>query len=236
MTEAEWLACDDPAGMWEILWFPTVPDHIPSRVFRPTLEATGEQDRLLRLCACAFCRHDPTLSDVPAVQRSLELSEAEADNGRDEDAVTLAESFLAPPIRNPGASVPEPEWRHYITALGLLEPTDDIWYGQVLGELSWVANTSAGRRLQADLLRDIFGNPFRPFTFDPAWLTRNKGVVVNVAESIYRDRTFRRMPDLATALEQAGCDNLAILAHCREAGIHVRGCWLLDTLLGKIQA
>ena len=94
MTEEEWLACDDPAVMWEILWFPTVPDHIPSRVFRPSLEATAEQDRLLRLCACAFCRYDPTVSDDPAVKRSLELSEAEADKGRDEDALAFTMSWL----------------------------------------------------------------------------------------------------------------------------------------------
>jgi hypothetical protein len=41
------------------------------------------------------------------------------------------------------------------------------------------------------------------------------------------------MPILAEALMDAGCDNEEIIAHCWELGPHVRGCWLLDSLLGK---
>jgi hypothetical protein len=86
---------------------------------------------------------------------------------------------------------------------------------------------------QADLLRDIFGNPFRPVSIDPAWLTWNNATVVKLAEVIYAERRFADLPILADALEEAGCDNADILSHCREASEHVRGCWVVDLLLGK---
>ncbi|HXG12005.1 MAG TPA: hypothetical protein VNK04_19785 [Gemmataceae bacterium] len=83
---------------------------------------------------------------------------------------------------------------------------------------------------QADLLRDIIGNPFRPLMTDPIWRTSK---VVGLAQIIYDSRAFDRMAGLADALEEAGCDNAAILSHCRQPGEHVRGCWVLDALLGK---
>lgn len=78
--------------------------------------------------------------------------------------------------------------------------------------------------------RDIFGNPYRPRTIDPTWLT---STVVALAEGIYADRAFDRMPILADALQDAGCDNADILDHCQLPGEHVRGCWVIDALLGK---
>jgi len=80
------------------------------------------------------------------------------------------------------------------------------------------------------LLRDIFGNPFRPVTVDPAWQT---ATVVALAEAIYADRAFDRLPILADALEEAGCLNGDLLNHCRQPGEHVRGCWAVDLLLSK---
>ena len=84
--------------------------------------------------------------------------------------------------------------------------------------------------LLATLLRDIFGNPFRPVALDPAWLTSD---VLLLARSIYADRAFDRMSILADALQDAGCDNPDILDHCRGPGPHARGCWVVDLLLGK---
>ena len=80
------------------------------------------------------------------------------------------------------------------------------------------------------LFRDIFGNPFRPVAFDPAWRTEH---TVGMAAKMYDDRDFAAMPILADALEEAGCDSADILSHCREPGVHVRGCWVVDHLLGK---
>ena len=61
----------------------------------------------------------------------------------------------------------------------------------------------------------------------------NDGTVHRVAQAIYDERAFERMPILADALEDAGCDNADILNHCRNGGEHVRGCWVIDLLLGK---
>jgi hypothetical protein len=82
----------------------------------------------------------------------------------------------------------------------------------------------------ASLLRDIFGNPFRPVALDPRWLT---STVLNLSHAIYDERTFDKMPILADALMDAGCDSEEMLAHCRGPGPHVRSCWVVDLLLGK---
>jgi hypothetical protein len=85
-------------------------------------------------------------------------------------------------------------------------------------------------RVHVDYLRDIFGNPFRPVTIDPRWLTFS---VLDLSRAIYDERAFERLPILADALMDAGCDNDDILNHCRGDGPHVRGCWVVDLLLGK---
>jgi hypothetical protein len=89
------------------------------------------------------------------------------------------------------------------------------------------------RRQQASILRDIIGNPFRPVHLDPAWLRWNGGMIRTIARTIYDERRFEDMPVLADALEDAGCDDPYLLSHCRSKGPHVRGCFLLDLLLGK---
>jgi hypothetical protein len=83
---------------------------------------------------------------------------------------------------------------------------------------------------QATLLRDIFGNPFRKVAFDKEWRT---DTVVALARQMYESRDFSAMPILADALQEAGCENDDILSHCRGTGPHVRGCWVVDFVLGK---
>ena len=84
------------------------------------------------------------------------------------------------------------------------------------------------------LIRDIFGNPILPPPFiDPTWLTWNDGTVVRLAQGIYEERAFDRLPILADAVEEAGCHNSDILAHCRHPGPHIRGCWVVDLLTGR---
>ena len=85
--------------------------------------------------------------------------------------------------------------------------------------------------VSAKLVRDIFGNPFSPVVFDPEWRT---STAVALAKQMYDARDFSAMPILADALQDAGCDNDDILNHCRDAnGVHVRGCWIVDLVLGK---
>jgi hypothetical protein len=83
---------------------------------------------------------------------------------------------------------------------------------------------------QCGLIRCVLGNPFRPATIASSWLTPT---VLALAVGIDADRAFDRLPILADALQDAECDNADILAHCRGPGPHVRGCWVVDMVLGK---
>ncbi len=85
--------------------------------------------------------------------------------------------------------------------------------------------------LQLLFLRDMFGNPFRPVTFSSEWRT---DTALTLARQMYESRDFSLMPILADALQDAGCDNDEVLNHCRDANqVHVRGCWVVDCVLGK---
>jgi hypothetical protein len=87
---------------------------------------------------------------------------------------------------------------------------------------------------QCDLLRDIIGNPFRgPSPVDASWLLWNGGTIRGLAQVAYNEKRFEDLPVLADALEEAGCTDEQILAHCRGPGPHVRGCWVVDLILGK---
>jgi hypothetical protein len=93
------------------------------------------------------------------------------------------------------------------------------------------ADLAPTRRFAASLVRDIFGNPFRPVTFSPEWRT---DTTVSLARTMYEAREFGAMPILADALQDAGCDSEDILSHCRDPKqVHVRGCWVVDLVLDK---
>jgi hypothetical protein len=99
------------------------------------------------------------------------------------------------------------------------------------------AETGLGGQTQCALIREIFGNPFRPAAIAPAWQTPT---ILALAQAAYDNRTLpaggldpARLAVLADALEEAGCDNADILSHLRSPGPHVRGCHALDLLLGK---
>jgi hypothetical protein len=54
-----------------------------------------------------------------------------------------------------------------------------------------------------------------------------------VSQAIYNNRAFERLPELADAFAEAGGRNPDFLSHCRGPGPHVRGCWVVDLVLGK---
>jgi hypothetical protein len=110
---------------------------------------------------------------------------------------------------------------------------------RAMNETRAVVGSGGGRKrrkenpelaVQAALIRDIFANPFRPVAFSPEWRTNT---AVSLARQMYESRDFSAMPILADALQDAGCDNEDVLNHCRHPGVHVRGCWCVDLLLGK---
>jgi hypothetical protein len=220
MTEAEWLACDDPRPML---------DFVRGRA----------SARKLRLFACTCCwlwKHRfndyelkwvevaERFADGLATPKELDRAWWEADTStwgmsdisgqRYWTPLTFAAEVL---VRNDAA-------RAAMSVAGLVGW--DGYKAEVLEEVTKPAPA---------LLRDLFGPLlFRPAPrVDPAWLAWNGGTVRNLAETIYGDRAFDRLPVLADALEDAGCADPDILAHCRGPGPHVRGCWAIDLLLGK---
>jgi hypothetical protein len=110
-----------------------------------------------------------------------------------------------------------------------------IFLNDALTDAAFVAHADGPEEKQrhCQLVRDVFGNLFWNATAASEWLTWNGGTVPKLAQTIYEEGAFDRLPILADALEEAGCDDADILSHCREPGAHVRGCWVLDLLLGK---
>ena len=87
------------------------------------------------------------------------------------------------------------------------------------------------RKVQAELVRCLFGNPFRPVEFRAGWRSE---AAARLATAIHADRAFDRLPVLADALEEAGCDAVGLLAHCRHGQSHARGCRTVDAALGRV--
>ena len=94
----------------------------------------------------------------------------------------------------------------------------------------WIGDRTGATTRQCEILRELFGNPFRRPAMDIRWFTSD---VVGVARGIYADRAFELMPILADALMDAGCEDQRLIGHCRGNVTHVRGCWLLDLVQKK---
>jgi hypothetical protein len=135
-----------------------------------------------------------------------------------------------------------------VTELYLETTADGIasagaWFGAVRTAAGTAARLGSSEpTVQAALLRDIF-NPFRPVSLAPAVLTWHDSTVVRLARAAYDQRHLPdgtldngRLAVLADALEEAGCQDQDILSHCRSGGEHVRGCWVVDLILGKTPA
>ena len=93
---------------------------------------------------------------------------------------------------------------------------------------------NSGRKQLLRLIEDI-ADPLRNSTppVGAAVLTWHGGLVVQLAREIYDEQAFVRLPILADALLDAGCDNEELICHCRRRDDHVRGCWALDVVIGK---
>lgn len=239
VTEAEWLGCADPLPM--LRW----------------LNERDASPRKLRLFSCACVRSVWELMPADVAREAVLAAERFADgqtNEADRRAALEALRATYPPRMTPDAPVPAPyvaglvayycAWSNsvtpragvhlnahgaesvaYWTRVGVVLHQTGLWRPPPSHPLSLAEAAYQGR-----LLRDIFGNPFRSDGFDPRWRTAD---AVGLASAIYEDRAFDRMPILADALIDAGCDSEEILSHCRSEGPHVRGCWVVDLVLGK---
>jgi hypothetical protein len=205
-SEDEWLCCLNP---------------------QPLLSALRGRlsDRKMRLFAAACCRRIWDLilraEARDAVQAAEQFADAEITI---EDLATIDLGWtVTSSARHAAARAAMPgNASHCHTAEAALAAVR-------AAALEYDAEDEEGEA-QADLLRDIVGNPFRPVTLDTRWLTSS---VIDLASTIYQHRAFDLIPILADALMDASCDNDDILEHCRSDAPHARGCWAVDLVLGK---
>jgi hypothetical protein len=156
----------------------------------------------------------------------VELCERWADSQATSEEVTLGRKKLEQ------VQQPTPVQTHCVRVLDALFSMErGLWATNGLEHILQVHRSLEGRVLLCNIIRDIFGNPFRPVAFDPAWRSE---AAVALARAAYESRNFTLLPILADALEEAGCDHPDVLAHCRQPdATHVRGCWVVDLVLGK---
>ncbi len=235
MTEAEWLACDNP---WVML---NAPHDGPG--FPQMADARRE-----RLFLCAWCRRIEAVFPTCWDRSELDTAERLADGlVSDQEHHEIRARLSAARQR----IIDEPGITAERVALGALHavlvgsgPYSGNRLASIMVLLNGIrADASAaefpdggcGLRCAEEaalvaLGRDIFGNPFRPVAFFPEWRT---STAVALAAQVYESREFSAMPILGDALQDAGCDNVDVLDHCRGPGPHVRGCWVVDLVLGK---
>jgi hypothetical protein len=228
MTEAEWLACDDPDLLLR---------HVRAAQFV----------RKSRLIAIAMARRAIAIINDLYFVNGLMVAARYADGKAQEHERIEACFRVSPPetmfadnlLKN--VFKPCPQFASKLVAAAIADhaiPTSERLHDEdgpvpyeytSEGEALFAASRAIEFVEHCRVIRDIFGNPFRPVALDPAWRT---STVVALAEGIYQDRAFDRLPILADALQDVGCDNADVLTHCRQPGEHVRGCWVVDLLTG----
>jgi hypothetical protein len=227
MTEAEWLACTDPQPMLEVVW-------------------EKASDRRLRLFGCACVRRVWDLLLEEQSRTLVEVGELYADGFVDEQELSKdrqsSDDYLHD-VDGGGSELVLPETEASHAACEVADRGAGIFTALYASRYASSAREEGGREqaeraAQAALLRDIFGPlPFRPAAVSPAWQTPTMRVL---AQGAYDQRELpagsfdvARLAVLADALEEAGCTDQDILTHLRGPGPHVRGCWVVDLLLGK---
>jgi hypothetical protein len=224
MTEEEWMACADPTPMLELLRRSTPPRksrdrrvgscYLESDYYLPDL------GRKVGLFICACLARSASTRDV---EERLLLREFERYCDARAAWEAVEEKYWAW-VRRQQERIREADRRNNsVTSVSWMSP------GEYFADPALIRQ-AVDRRLQCAFLRDIFGNPFRPVAADASWLTPD---VVALATGIDADGAFDRMPILADALQDAGCDSDDVLNHCRGSGPHVRGCWVVDLVLDK---
>lgn len=235
MTEHEWLACDKP------------------KVMLVACLGGVASDRKLRLFACACARKGWPFLVEEASRRGIEVSERFADGQASLVDLNMAHAAAWAALK--AEDVAPGEWTSWARAAA--HTTDASAFDAAkfaAHEAAWATAEDAEEavavvppppqetvdalmreaesqeeRAQSNLLRDILGNPYQPTVADPRWRTP---AVLTQALAIYEEQAYARLPLLADLLEQAGCDDAGLLAHCRGPGPHVRGCHVVDAILG----
>jgi hypothetical protein len=228
MTESMWIACANP---WSMV------NHLGSKA----------SDRKRRHLACACLRRFWHVLRDEEARKAVETAERFADGMADADQLQAAQNNADAGPEVSGGSAQLLRAAYYAASAH----SSDVLYASncAVAAASYRAFCDAvaagGRRVtgnpkeseeaaQRAIAQDMFGNPFRPVpSIAPLWLAWNDGAIRKMAQAIYDGRAFGRLPLLADALEEAGCTDADILSHCRSDGEHVRGCWVVDLILGK---
>jgi hypothetical protein len=217
--ESTWLACRDADEMLQLL-------------------AGRASDRKRRLFVVAACRRVWRLLTDARSRAVVEAGEQFADGAA--TAAELRSAYEAAPGGQPAANV--------ASCAGMADASMAARW--VTGSFAALAaagvrkaaartRVAAGRPLCV-LLRELFGNPFRAVTVAPAWLSWHGAIVPRLAQAAYEERHLpsglldnTRLAILADALEEAGCTEPLVLGHLRSGAEHLRGCFVVDALLGK---
>ncbi len=216
MDEAEWWACADPDRMLKFL-------------------GRKYSARKLRLFAVACCRRFWFLLGKTS-RRAVEVAEQFADGGAGLQELDEAGDLAGGRERVSNRESPAVSATFhdaFKAARGASAYAAGWAVASVTPMREWEAAFGAECARHAGLLREIVGNPFRPASVAPRVLAWEGGTVVRIGQGIYEGNRFQDLPVLADALEEAGCDDSDLLAHCRESGEHVRGCWVVDLLVGR---
>jgi hypothetical protein len=238
MDEATWLNATDPQPMLDFL-------------------RGKASDRKLRLFAAARCRlFRPDWDDMSPIREAVDAAEQLSDGLSPAGQLTRhhysSEEFnraLSVNTMDPwaGSTVLLPDRLSLLLVQAISSPDAGSAARGVLWDdlrgyfgVNWKDGPQE-QRTESHLLREVFGNPFRPSPPLPhAVLARNDRIIPRLAQAVYEDRKMpkgtqdnRRLAILADALLDGGCDDEDLIAHCREPGMHVRGCWAVDLILGK---
>lgn len=233
MTEAEWLMCEDPTKM---LLF--IKGH---RAMRKWVKQ--RKQRLFAVACCLRLRH---LLDDERSRRCIEVVERFADAQATSEELQVAETEARDIWLRAAADdsafaciqlcAKEVDGLHVSsTAISAVFVRQQREANNPLGPLDGRRRGAcpSEERAQCVLIQEIFGNPFRRGAINLEWRAWNDGLLVSMARQMYDRRDFSDMPILADALEESGCLDTDILSHCRQPVEHVRGCWVIDSLLAK---
>lgn len=189
--------------------------------------------RKLRLFACACCRVVWELLPDERLRDAVRVAERFADGLATKDELAAARAAIE------SLSYDQGQFGRSLTGVRVaidmaIATTYPRAYDAAFSmtaymtPLAGVMGSESADAYLCGLFRCLFGNPFRPAAIDPRWRT---STVLGLARAIDEGRTYDRLPILADALEDAECDDDALLAHCRDGGPHARGCWAIDGVL-----
>jgi hypothetical protein len=245
MTEAEWLTCSDPEPMLEYLRGKASDRKLQlfavaccRRIWN---SFTDERSQQAVEISELYADGSITAEEMAAAQNIAEAAARAAGSAETEAkhvawaAVAAAMTEMAIDVRA-WQSVRYAAWASWAIWASARAKTVVRERRLESARAVRTATTKLKRTAMAGTaarFRDVFGNPFRPVPLDLSWLVWNDGTVPKLAQVIYDERRFEDLPVLADALEDASCTDTVILSHCRAPGEHVRGCWVIDLLLGK---